>query len=152
MKFAKKMGLISLCYACVLMLLVFMVVRGSLSTLGLAYAVIVTAIVLFFVFLFVIKTARREVLDASKAAIEPLTRRQLKRTIWALRFWIALMVLSFIRGLANVKEGPLLGDVVGIAMNLLITTGCVLALIGLQKKLRNQSDNVLGSTQTGNRE
>ena len=127
--------------ACVLMVLVWVFIKGGLTPRELATAVLMYWIVMFAFVFRLIRLRQRSAEDVRKkqitsgVPIEALDRERCVRSIRSLKRLIAAFAVFLGYGLLATWGGPLLPRAVGATVDVVILAACVHALIRAQKQL-----------------
>jgi len=127
---------------CVLMVLIWVFIKGGLSPRGFAAAVLMYWIVMFAFLFRLIRSQQRSAEDvrkkqiASGVPIEALDRERCVRSIRSLKRLIAMFAVFLGYGLLATRGGPLLPRAVGATVDVVILAACVYALMRAQKQLR----------------
>jgi hypothetical protein len=128
--------------ACVLLLMVWIFVKGGLSPRGFAVAGLIWSITMFAVFFSLIRLWQRSVEDfrreqiASGVPTEAIDQDRCVKNIRAMKKLIAAFSVLLGYGVLTTQGGPLLPRSVGAAFNLLILVFCILSLMRSQRKLK----------------
>jgi len=128
--------------ACVLMVLVWVFIKGGLTPRELAAAVLMYWIVMFTFVFRLIRARQRSAEDIRKkqiangVPIQALDRERCVRSIRSLKRLIAAFAVFLAYGLVATWGGPLLPRAVGATVDVVILAACVHALIRAQKQLR----------------
>jgi predicted secreted protein len=140
--FQKRLYAIVGAGACGLSILVWVFVKGGLSSRGLAVAVFIWWIAMFAVLFPVIRNHQRSAEDtrnkqiASGVAPEALDRDQCVKNIRNMKRLIAMFAIFLGYGILTTQGEPLLPRVVGAGIDILLLTGFINSLIRSQKKLK----------------
>lgn len=116
--------------ACVLLILVWVFVKGGLSPRGLAVAGLVYWIAMFAILVPLIRSRQRT------AETEVLDRDRCVRNIRNMKRSIVLFAVFLVYGMLTTQGEPLLPRAVGAAFDVCILAACVHSLIRWQKRLK----------------
>jgi len=144
----KRMLLLSAFSVGALLLLAMGLGRGILSPRGLGFAMLILCIAIFTGFVLISRTTAKERQPNVLSPIDAATRKRLTWQVRAAKAMIAFMALGLVAGLNEVRNCSTWSPdwrlkasalLVGLVMNLLITTVSVKTMVRLQKILKSES-------------
>jgi hypothetical protein len=134
----KRLLLLSACSVAAMVALAIEFSHELLSPRQLGIALLVLCIAIGTGAVVIVKKSAKEFALAPAlpgTSIDAVTRKRLIWQIRAAKTMIVLMGVALVAGLAEVKNGPLLPLLVGVAMNLMITATSVRTVVRLKKIL-----------------
>jgi len=133
--FLKKYLLVAACSLIVMVILGRELIVGSLPPAGLIIALVILGLAGMVVMILVSKNAANQSGNASGNVLYEATR---KRRLLAIRLGktaIVVLVLLLLNGLRELRTGPVLPLLGGVAINIFITAVIVRLVVKLQKNL-----------------
>jgi hypothetical protein len=140
--FQKHFLAIAGCGAGVLLVLVWVFIKGDLSSRGFAVAVLIWWIAMFAVFFQFIRSRQRAAEDAERKQIasgvppEEVDRDRCIRNIRSMKRLIAVFAILLGYGLVSSQGAPPLSRTMGAAVDVLLVAVCVHSLVRSQKRLK----------------